>query len=38
MEIRGDQIGVESFGLVERQHHGLAGASQLARDELILRS
>ena len=30
------QVGVQALGLVERQHHRLARAAQLARDELIL--
>ena len=37
MKIRRHQIGLEPLGLVEREHHRLAGAAQLARDELILR-
>ena len=37
MKVRRDDVGIEAFGLVERQRHGLAGAAQLARDELILR-
>jgi hypothetical protein len=37
MEFGGDQVALESLGLVERQHHRLAGAAQLACDELILR-
>ena len=33
VEIRGGDARIKSFGLVDREQHGLAGAVQLARNE-----
>ena len=37
VEIHRHDVGIQPFGLVEDQRHGLAGAAQLARHELVLR-
>ena len=36
MKIRHGDVGVESLGLVDRQHHGLAAAPRQLRHELVL--
>ena len=38
MKVSADHIALKPLGFIERQHHRLAGAAQLARDEVVLRS